>query len=58
MKQIAATILALLAFAGCATTQASSKAKTNTRADMIAERDQEALRNMRDEFNRLTNDAN
>ena len=50
--------LLALALAGCASAPSSPEAKSRTRADRVNERNQEALRNMRDEFNALTRDAN
>ena len=47
-----------LALAGCASAPSSPETKARTRADRVNERNQEALRNMRDEFNRLSADAN
>lgn len=57
MKQIAATILALLALAGCASTS-SPATKARVKADLVNDRNQEGLRNMREEFERLSADAN
>ncbi len=51
-------MLAFLALAGCASAPSSPETKARIRAEMVNDRNQEALRNMRDEFNRLSADAN
>ena len=57
MNRFAAILLASLALAGCASTSSPST-KARVKADLINDRNQEALRNMREEFNRMTADAN
>ena len=57
MKRFAALLLASLALAGCASTS-SPATKARVKADLVNDRNQEALLNMREEFNRMTADAN
>ena len=56
MNRFAAILLASLAHAGCTSTS-SPATKARVKADLVNDRNQEGLRNMRDEFERLSADA-
>ena len=56
MNRFAAILLASLALAGCTSTS-SPATKAPVKADLVNDRNQEGLRNMRDEFERLSADA-